>query len=149
MVFKHHLPPAQEQPREGLGHNLATSKNTWEGIFVFPKRALTEVVPAPWLGSVLAVLGALELLTGASPAAPCLGHPVQRALLGRAASSPCPKEQAGVCSKGNWYKNICRWAGFMELWVRMCSSDQMELSHFGGEEEVMLWDSAVQRWMLL
>lgn len=55
------------------------------------------------------------------PAAPCLGHPVQRALLGRAASSPCPGEQAGVCSKGN-YKNSLQIG-----WLRGAVSQDVQL----------------------
>lgn len=114
-------------------------------------------MPASWPGSAVAVLGPPELLTGASPAAPRQGHPVQRALLGWAASSPCLNEQAGVDSRGNGYKTPCGWAGFTELRVmdaqlrsekasllRACNGNVLEV-----RKKFMLWDNAVQRWMLL
>lgn len=109
MIFEHRLPPAQEQPRAGSGGDLSTWKNTWEGIFLFLKCALTEVVPAPWLCSAVAVLGPLELLAGASPAAPLQKNPEQRALLRRAAPSPCPKSSQVSTAKEIDTKPPCRW----------------------------------------
>lgn len=88
MIFKHHLLPAQEQPRGGSGGNLSTWKNPWEGIFLFLKCALlnflffkcalTEVV---W---TMAELGCAGSTGAADRSFPCSPLPeTQRALLGR------------------------------------------------------------------
>lgn len=117
MIFKHHLPSAQEQPRRGSGGNLSICKNTWEGIFLFFKCALTEVMPASLLGSAVAVLGRLERLTGASPAAPGQGPLCRELCWGGQHPHPALKSRQVCAAKEIHRKTPCRWAGFVELWV--------------------------------